>query len=327
LGANIKRMGDRWFDALRPICKEACLAARSAQTTDVALFYLARWSQKKAKHDEPEAHAFEPSELREIADRIVRNLAEDGERVERLVQGDAIEFSKLNRLLMASARPRAGEAAPEYAEDALSRISIVLLTGTPPSRAAEELREGPRGPRNEYVFHAPFAYWARAVVIRLIIDEYRRAAREREGPSAPPARQRPPPLDGAILRQALDSLPRLVGEIRTLPPAQRSAMVRSLGRPEVDELVRERLHELAPDLFSGPGGDLVSSDSEIAERLGSTPHRVAANRSLARRRLAERDSGWKLLLDHLMPHASTRKGGPEEDAVGTAAGTTPKSDG
>jgi hypothetical protein len=318
-------MGDRWFEDLRPICKQACVEAGAAQATDVALFYLARWCQKKAKRDEPDLGVFERTALCDLAERIVANLAEDGERVELLVAGDAAELSRLKRLLLASARPRAKEAAPDYADEALQRISIVLLTGTPPRRAAEELEKGPEGPSNEYVFHAPFDFWAGRVVINLIIDERRRAAREREGP-APPPRQTSRPLDKAMLKEAHNALPGLLDAIGRLPKAQRSAMVVTLSRPEVDELVRERFHKLAPDLFSAAGGVLFSSDAEMAEHLGSTPRRVAANRSLARRKLAERDARWELLLDQLLPHASTRPIRSKQAVAARGGNTTENSD-
>jgi hypothetical protein len=309
-------MPDRWFEGLRPVCKEACLAGGAAQATDTVLFYLARWCQKRAKSDEPDLGEFEPAALRERAERIVRNLADDGPRVDRLVAGDADAFADLERLLLASARPRVKEAAREYADEALQKIMEVLLTGTPPSLATERLSEGPRGPGNEYVFHSPFPFWARSVVIRLIIDEHRRAARERRalaaeatGTHPQPARaprKRARPLDQVLLREALDSLPGLVAAIRGLPDAQGKAVVMSLARPEVDELVRERLHELAPDLFAEAGAEAPSSDREIAELLGSTPQRLRSNRSLARGKLEQENPRWKLLLDHLMPHASTR---------------------
>ena len=309
-------MGVRWHEALRPVSKEACFGAGSAQATDLVLFYLARWCQKKAKVDEPDVAAFEPTALRELAERIVRNLADDGDRVERLVAGDAEALADLERVLLASARPRVKDAAPEYAEEALQRIAMVLLTGTPPSRAAEVLREGPRGPSNEYVFHSPFPFWARTVVIRLIIDEHRRSARERRAATAEatgthpqPARmrgRRPGVPDQGQLREALASLPGLVAAIRELPGAQRSAIVVSLTRPEVHELVRERLHELAPELFPEVAAPSPSSDSEIAQHLGTTPQRLRSNRSLARGKLTKKNPRWKLLLDQLMPHASTR---------------------
>jgi len=305
-------VAQRWFEPLRPLCKEVCLAAGSPFAPDAVLFYLARWCQKKARKDEPDAGGFDSAPLRQVAERIVRNLAEDGVRVMRLVAGDPAELASLRRLLLASARPRAGEAAPDYAEEALQRIMIVLLTGTPPARAPEALAEGPEGPRNEYVFHAPFEFWARRVVINLVIDEHRRAAREREGPPPPPARSESEPLDPALLSAAHAALPGLVEAIRRLPDAQRASIALSLSRPEVDDLVRERLHALAADVFPAPTDDLPSSTGEIAERLGSTTRRVTANRSLARRKLAELDPSWELLLDQLLPHASTRPVRPRE---------------
>jgi hypothetical protein len=318
-------MGERWYEALRPICKQACVGAGAAERTDVVLFYLARWCQKKAKEQEPDLGAFDLSALSDLAERIVANVGADGDKVERLVAGDADEFSRLTRLLLASARPRAKDAAPDFAEDARQRISEVLLTGTPPGRAAEESARGPWGPSNEYVFHAPFDFWAGRIVINLIVDERRREAREREGP-APPPRQRSRALDKATLRSAHDALPGLLDAIRKLPDAQRSAIVLSLASPEVDELVRERLRKLAPDLFALLGEQLFSTDAERAEHIGSTARRVAANRHLARSKLAERDSRWELLLDHLMPHASTRPPRERQAVAASRGRTTPRSD-
>jgi hypothetical protein len=48
--------------------------------------------------------------------------------------------------------------------------------------------------------------------------------------------------------------------------------------------------------------------------LGTTARRLAANRSVARCKLAPQDPRWELLLDELMPHAST---------VGPRAGEDP----
>jgi hypothetical protein len=295
-----------WVEALRHVCKRACVEAGSPRKAEVVLFYLARWCQKKTKQQEPDPARIEGAELHQGAARIVRNLAEAGERVDRLVAGDAAELSELERLLLASARPRAQEAAPEYAEEALQKICIVLLTGTPPSRAIEALRDGPRGPANEYVFQSPFEFWARSVVIRLFIDAYRGADRERRGPPPPTSTKGAPPLDSGFLKAAHDELPALVEAIGGLPPAQRSVMTLSLCSPDIDELVREHLHELDPDLFTACGGRLFASDSEIADHLGTTRQSVTSNRSLGRRALAERDDRWEALLDHLLPHKSTR---------------------
>ena len=57
----------------------------------------------------------------------------------------------------------------------------------------------------------------------------------------------------------------------------------------------------APDTTGAP-----ATDADIAARLGTTARLVAANRSVARCKLAARDPYWKLLLDVLLPHQSTR---------------------
>jgi DNA-directed RNA polymerase specialized sigma24 family protein len=312
-------MGAPWFEALRPLCEQVRLVAGGDEAADRILFYLARWCQKRAGELEPDAGRFGRSELEEVASRIADNLEADGPWVEGVVGGVAAEWSRLERVLLASARSRVPGAAAEFADEALQRIAEVLLTGTPPSLAAERLAEGPAGPSNEYVFNAPFANWARRVLINLIVDEKRKQARAREGP-APPPRKELGALDADALRTARASLPALLEAVRRLPPAQRSAIAASLCRAQLDELARESLQELAPDLLQVGGGRIFESDSEIAEHLGTTPRRLAANRSIARRKLAERDARWELLLDALLPHATTRPSAPSEEAV-VARGT------
>jgi hypothetical protein len=290
-----------WFEPLEPLCRRACPQSKPG-TVDVVLFYLARWCQKKARTLEPRVGSFEKEALRETAERIARHLAEDGPRVERLLTEDSSQvWTELRRELFASARSRVPEAAAyEHAQEAVQKIAEVLLTGTPPSQAAAQLEAGPDGPGNEYVFDSPFSNWARTVVINLIRDRWREEARRR-----PPEASKAPRLDRELVERARAALPHLLQAIRELPPKQRTVMILSLNRRDLDHAVRKRLHKLAPDLFSEAGA-LVSSDTEIAERLGSIPRRVTANRSAARRKLAKRDPAWALLLDILLPHRSTR---------------------
>jgi DNA-directed RNA polymerase specialized sigma24 family protein len=291
------------FKALRPLCKEVCLESNLPLGVDVIRFYLARWCQKASGEVEPNVDS---PDVREAAGKIAHNLVEDGPLVDRLVEGDAAAWTELRRELRASARARvAGEQAIEFAEEAEQKIALILLTGTPPSQAAERLRQGPDGPRNEYVFQSPFSYWARAVLIHMIIDEQRRAARERE-PPPPPSSKDGPHLDQALLDQARHALPGLVAAIRDLPPVQHSIMVHSLSRRDLDDAIRKRLHRLAPDMFSLADDELPGSDREIAERLGTKRHSVAASRSVARRKLARRDPAWALLLDVMLPHKTTK---------------------
>lgn len=310
-----------WVESLRPLCREACDVAGFGAPAETVVFYVARWCQKETGAAEPDLAVLGDAHLADVAARVVHNLEEDGVRVERLVAGDASAWTELRHLLYSSACPRVGGAAAEYADEALQKIAVVLLTGTAPSGVAERRAAGGvEGPRNEYVFVSPFTHWARRVVINLIVDEGRRRARERVA-AAPHASHKPPSLDTATLERAHAALPGLLEAIGELPPVQRSVMVWTLGRTDLDLAVTEWLHELAPELFAhadGPQGDCsgadaavsVSSDGDIAERLGTTPRLVAANRSAARCKLAARDPLWRLLLDVLLPHRSTRS--PQE---------------
>ena len=289
-----------WLAALKPLCEEACRVAPSPYATDAVLFYLARWCQKKARALEPRVDSFPQDQLRGTAGRVARHLAEHGPLVERLVAGDRKAWTELRRDLRESARPRAHARGDDFVEEALQKIAVVLLTGTSPSRAAERLRLRPDGPRNEYVFDSPFSNWARTVVINLIRDRWRDEVRRGRVEGVEASR-----LDAELVKRLRAALPGLLEAIRELPRKQRAVMILSLNRRRLDAAVRRRLHELAPDLFS-EAGPLVSSDEEIAARLGSTPRRVVANRSAARRKLARRDPAWALLLDILLPHRSTR---------------------
>ena len=289
-----------WLDALRPLCEEARRAAPAPCSADVVLFYLARWCQKEARALEPGVGDLEQSKLGDAAGRIARHLAQDGGRVERLLAADREAWTELRGDLRESARPRAGAGGDDFAEEALQKIAVVLLTGTAPSQAAERLRSGPEGPSNEYIFDSPFSNWARTVVINLIKDDWRRGARRGRVEE-----KKSPRLDRRLVERARAALPGLLQAIRELPHKQRSVMILSLNRHDLEEAVRERLHELAPDLFSD-AGPLVASDKDLAERLDATPRQVAANRSAARRKLARRDPAWAFLLDILLPHRSTR---------------------
>lgn len=295
-----------WFDGLRQLSEKACLEAVCPHEPEVVRFYLARWCQKTAGRPKPDLTQFGAHELRDVAGRIARHLAEAGARVDRLVAGEAEAWTELRRELLASAARTAGRAADDFADEALQKIAVVLLTGTAPSAAAGRLAREVSGPANEYVFRSPFEPWARSVVINLVADEARRLARARAAaaPSAPAARARP--LDRSLLREARAALPLLLEAIGKLPPAQRSVLISSLRRRDVDDMALAHMQRLAPGLFAELGAQRPGSDAEIAQLLGSTPRRVAANRSAARRKLAKRDPLWSLLLDVLLPHRSTR---------------------
>jgi hypothetical protein len=315
-GGQRESLRGSWHERLRPLCADACPVAGSGAPVETVRFFVARWCQKETGVPEPDIAALDYGRLADIAARVVRNLDDDGPRVERLVAGDAGAWTELRRLLYASAHSRTGAAAGDYADEALQKIAIVLLTGTPPSQAVRQLAEAIEGPCNEYIFTSPFPFWARTVVINLIVDDRRRQTRERAAPhglQGPHIAQKPPCLDAATLERAQQALPALLAAVRELPRVQRSVMVLTLARRDLDPIILERLRELAPDLFDHAEDGTVGSDHDIAERLGTTPHLVAANRSAARCKLAARDPYWKLLLDMLLPHRSTHPAQEEDD--------------
>lgn len=289
-----------WCEALRPIALDACAGAGAAYEPEVVLFYLARWCQKQAGARMP---CLEPEDVgrhREVAMRIATNLEVDGARVERLVASeDTADWDELLRALRRSAARRVGgAAADDYAREGLQRVAVVLLTGTPPSLAGERLALDLDGPSNEYVFQSPFVPWAQRVTINLIVDD--RRVRDRSAPC--PALVR---VDTRRLTEAAAALPNLLQAIRLLPPKQRAAVVVTLSRRDLDEALLDHLHTLAPDLFPRDQLGIGSSDEELAARIDTTGRRLAANRSVARGKLATQDERWELLLDQLMPHVST----------------------
>jgi hypothetical protein len=289
-----------WYEQLRPLCEEVSRAAPSRYRPGVVLFYLARWFQKKTQSDAPRVDELGREMTRKTALEIARNLVADGETVERLVGGDAEAWNDLSDLLLRTAVWRLPASADELVDSTRKKIAVILLTGTPPSQAAARLLEGPEGPSNEYLFTSPFRNWARAIVIHEIIDETRRIARQR----APhqPRRNAAKRVPREKLAAALGTLPDLLQAIDELPGVQRTVMTLTLSRnAEVYEAV-QRVH---PGLLE-VADSRPASDTEIAAYLGTTPHRVAANRSAARRKLVGRDPGWEILLDELMPHATTR---------------------
>lgn len=296
-------MAGEWFHPLRHLCEDARTRVPSPYAADVVLFYLARWCQKKAQTHTPRVGSLGPSTLRDVATRIAQHLAHDGARVELLLTEESAQaWTELRRELFASARSRVPEGvARECAEEAMQKIAEVLLTGTPPSLAAAQLAAGPDGPSNEYVFDTPFSGWARKIVINLIRDRWREESRRYRLAESRGA----PRLDPGLVEHARAALPDLLDAIRELPPKQRSVMILSLHRHGLHSAVRKRLHKLAPDLFSEVGPP-VSSDADLARRLGSIARRVTANRSAARRKLARQDPAWALLLDIMLPHRSTR---------------------
>jgi RNA polymerase sigma factor (sigma-70 family) len=340
----LKAMARPWYEPLRKHAKKAFLKHPSSYGEDAVLFYLARWCQKKARRVEPERASKSPDlrlfkykELSDAANAIASNLAADGKRIEILYAPSKIEYEELRSELLVFARRYRVKNAWHYAEDARQKVETIVLTGTRPTctscmlerrRLARpgrpecrgcQLELGVEGPSNEYVFRAPFAAWACTIVRHLIVDDVRQRrllnrwrwdlALIDEAHYASSYDD-----DDALLDLADALLKQMLKAVGKLPPRQKSVMILSMCRADVDDLLHKRLHRLAPGLLGGVKHKhckRFASDEEIAKHLGTTARNVASTRSVARKKLARRNASWGEILDIILPHAS-----PPDSAIG-----------
>ena len=324
-----------WFDPLRDFAAEAFRKHPSLYGVDAVHLNLARWCQKKARRvgtagdsKAPDISSFDPTELAAVANAIAANLAADGKRVEVLHAPGQTELDQLREQLLHSARRYRSGNAEDYADDALQKIMTILLTGTNPlccrcllrgcrleRPGRPECRNCVRklevdGPAGEYIFQSPFVDWARAVVRHLVVDEL--------GPGGPGRRRRwgLALVDEALYVRSLSGDLRLDREldrvlmgllegVKKLPPRQRSVMIQSLWRSDVDDLIYRRLYGLAMEIFEEViDQERCGSDREIGIKLGITTQNVRSNRSAGRQTLVKRNTSWREILNVILPHAS-----------------------
>lgn len=315
------------FEELQRFCPNVWDKRLRFVNKRVVLFYLVRWCQKQAKTLEPDLGVFGNEELASVAENIAANLRCDGERVERLLSRDGDEWTKLLYELAETTSRRAPQAmAVDLAENALVRIVVILDKGTKPSCAncrlggdvpgrpeCESCRRERRieGDGNEYVFQSPFAGWSRTIARNIAYDWWRTVIRRPDPPSPAPKPSHP---KRGWCKEVEADLPALLGAIDKLSAKkQRSVMIRSLSRSDIDPEAYKRMRALAPpELFEEVGSKLFESDEAIAGHLESTRRRVGANRSAARRKLCEQNPRWEALLDVFMPHCSSRRAHGEE---------------
>jgi hypothetical protein len=325
-----------WYDPLRELATEAFRKHPSPFGADTVLFYLACWCQKKAGRDgtagdpkAPDLSSFDRNELAVVASAIAANLAVDGKQVEVLHAPGRIELDRLREQLLHSARRYQSGNAELYADDALMKIMTILLTGTNPvccrcmvsglrleRPGRSECRNCVRkleldGPAGEYIFQVPFADWARAVTRHLVVDEL--------GPPGGPRRRWREDL--ALVDEAryvrsfygdlrLDItadrvLRGLLRGVKKLPPRQRSVMIESIFRADVDDLIYRRLYRLAKRILKGMiDSERCGSDREIGRKLGITTQNVRSNRCAGRKTLVKRNTSWREILNVILPHAS-----------------------
>jgi hypothetical protein len=316
-----------YFARLRRFCAGVWDPTLKFVNERVVLFYLARWCQKEARTLKPDLGEFSDEELADTAQNIAANLRRDGERIELLVAKNGDEWTKLLRELVAcTSRHAPSGRAADLAGDALLKVTKVLLGGTKPSCASCRLNgNAPQrpecercsrkrcidGPSNEYVFQSPFAGWAGTIANNIVCDCWRRGLQK---PKPLRSKRTPRRSKGGWCKEMEADLPALLEAIdRLAGRKQRSVMVLSLSRSDIDPKAYKPMRRLAPPkLFSEVGSERFESDKAVAEHLESTPRRVGSNRSAARRKLCEQNPRWEVLLDVLLPHSSTRRAHGEE---------------
>jgi len=321
-----------WYGPLRKPAIKAFLRHPSRYGEDAVLFYLARWCEKSPRRKNPgqasqppNLHSFTQKELAGVADEIASNLAADGEQVEHFFALDRIEYDKLRGELLATARRYTRWNTEDYADDAMQKVAEIVLTGTRPlctgcklSRRRQKRLEcwgcerklGVDGPNNEYVFEAPFLPWIRTVARHLVFDDMRRRSLwmrwRRDLMLVDEERYLRSFYDNeARIEMAEIILEEMLKKIERLPKRQKSVMILSLCRADVNDLLHERLHLLAPGLL----GEVINhkrfaSDEEIAEHLGTTARNVASTRCAARKKLAGRNPLRREALNVVLPHRS-----------------------
>jgi len=324
-------MATDWYEQLRDYTKETSKKHPSYEE-DVVLFYLARWCQKKAHKSEPDAatpppdlRLFGEKKLTEVAGEITRNLAADAGQVENVFTLDQRKYDALKLALLRYAKHCAVRNAEQYADEALLKALPFVTAGTRPSCAGCKLGcrrrmrpeclgcklvPGLRGPSNEYVFQTSFLAWLLAVIRNLIADEARQRElllkRSWDLLLDHEARQASPLSDIDEHRdEAYDVVEEMLQWVRNLPSMQRSVMVLSMCRADVDDVVHDELHRRAPRLLGGATRHRrFASDRDIAAHLGTTPGNIATNRGIARMKAAKIDPRWGEILDRILPHRS-----------------------
>jgi tetratricopeptide (TPR) repeat protein len=266
------------------------LDAREPAEGENLLFYTVcavhRLTPRAPRLDRPEVD----DDLRALAARIAVNLRNEHATVTSLCNDEPDAWSELGGLLASTAAQRNAEAATR---PALVDIRRRLLAQTPRADAAGA-REGEVCPQGSYIFVTPFADWARSILLAPVIDEEIRLARSARGDLAAPDRER---IEAA--RHGLHAA------IDVLPEIQRTALLRGLWRDDQDPDQLAALERIAPHQRPAPA-------QSVNGRL------EAANRSVARRKLARRSPLWSVLLDELLPRKSRYAAANEPSRACTA---------
>jgi len=326
-------MATAWYEPLRSYAKKTSKEHPSYEE-DVVLFYLARRCQKEAHRGEtppPDLSQFEEKKLARVSGEIARNLAADAGQVEEVFSLNQRKYDELKLALLRYATHCAVRNAEQYADEALLKALPLVTAGTRPSCAGCKLgcrrrmrpecigcklEPGLRGPSNEYVFQASFLAWMLRIIRNLIADDARRRELllRRRWDLVLADEERCASSSFAIdarRDEAYAVVKEMLQWVGTLPAMQRSVMALSMCRADVDDVVHDQLHRLAPELL----GEVIrhrrfASDREIAGQLGTTPGNIATTRGIARMKAATIDPRWGEILDFILPHRSFSVGAP-----------------
>jgi tetratricopeptide (TPR) repeat protein len=195
-------------------------------------------------------------------------------------------------------------------DGAIESVLLSVMAGVTPAEAAadEPLRvDQPLPDTPPYLFLSSVDDWIRVLAVRAVVDDkLRRAGSRLDAGSAQVIRER-----GRSIAV------RLLEEIATLPRMQREAVVLSVWRSD-RRWLKEMLLDLArsaslaisiKELFPLNVDESLDSDREIAAYITGEEERgganVAANRSVARRKLVEANPMFGPLLSSMLPY---RKG-------------------
>jgi tetratricopeptide (TPR) repeat protein/CHAT domain-containing protein len=270
-------------------------------TSRVDGWYLREWVRLA---DREGMHGVDHEELRAGAKLIATNVARDGARLDALIRMDADAWSHAMSHIhdVIVARQPILDLAIEGV------VRSVMASVTPAEAAAQEPQStGATSDTPPYLFLSSIDDWIRLLAARAQVDDELR----RHGQLIR-ARGRPIAL-------------RLLEEIARLPPMQRYAITLSAWRNDrrwlkevLLDLAREASLEIPlNELFPLDIDQSVESDQEIAAYISSRGQRgkaanVAANRSVARRKLVRANPMYRPLLSSMLPYRKGVSKGSEE---------------
>lgn len=252
-------------------------------------------------------------ELDVVATQLTSNLGDD-EALTRLVALEQRSWYEAVQVVRSAVGP-----SEEDILTALEEVGFELLNSTLPANVAHSLSGEPgvalRPPASGFLFVSRLDEWMRFVALRSLVDHEMRVGRN----------------DEWLLRErARHAVADLLREISRLPDRQRMSLTLAMSQGDERPAVRRVLLDITDGharegslagrdvLFPLGPHERLTSDAEIAAWLTArdskevTAQSVAANRSIARRRLSDANPAFGPMLDIVLPY---RKAGPPASAT------------